>query len=402
MLFWTIVKVSLRSLRANKLRTFLAMLGIIIGVAAVISMLAIGAGAQKSILSRLSSLGTNLLIVRPGSSGSHGVSSGTQQTLKLSDAEALLNQVSGINMLSPVVGGSAQAKYLNKNNRVSVNGVDVTWMSVRDFSIDVGRCFSSAEVESMGRVAVIGPVTAQTLFEGEDPREQTIKLNGINFRVVGVLKSKGDQGWFNPDDQVLVPYTTAMSILFGVDYLREIDIEANDGVDLTAVQTSVSEILRKRHRIADDADNDFEVMNQAEMISTVTSVSDIFSLLLGGIAGISLLVGGIGIMNIMLVTVTERTREIGIRKAIGAKRGSVMMQFLIESVVLSGLGGFFGVALGAGLSLLVSKFTQFPSVITMNSVILALSFSFAVGVFFGWYPARRAAGLDPIEALRYE
>jgi len=378
------------------------MLGIIIGVAAVISMLAIGAGAQKSILSRLSSLGTNLLIVRPGSSGSHGVSSGTQQTLKLSDAEALLNQVSGINMLSPVVGGSAQAKYLNKNNRVSVNGVDVTWMSVRDFSIDVGRCFSSAEVESMGRVAVIGPVTAQTLFEGEDPREQTIKLNGINFRVVGVLKSKGDQGWFNPDDQVLVPYTTAMSILFGVDYLREIDIEANDGVDLTAVQTSVSEILRKRHRIADDADNDFEVMNQAEMISTVTSVSDIFSLLLGGIAGISLLVGGIGIMNIMLVTVTERTREIGIRKAIGAKRGSVMMQFLIESVVLSGLGGFFGVALGAGLSLLVSKFTQFPSVITMNSVILALSFSFAVGVFFGWYPARRAAGLDPIEALRYE
>jgi len=402
MLFWTIVKVGFKSLWANKLRSALAMLGIIIGVGAVIAMLALGAGARNMVLNRISSMGTNLLIVRPSGSGRGGVSTGTQQNLTLADAQALLDEAPGIERLSPVVGGTVQAKFMNRNTRASVNGIASTWLPIRGFEVEKGRGFTELEVESGFRTAILGSVTAETLFLGEDPLEQTIKLKGINFRVVGVLKSKGDQGGFNADDQVLVPYTTAMKQLFGLDYLREIDVEASEGGKQGEVKAAITTLLRKRHRTQAGAEDDFNVRDQAEMIETSTEVTRTFTILLGGIAGISLLVGGIGIMNIMLVTVTERTREIGIRKAIGAKRGSILAQFLIESVIVSGLGGVFGVGLGAGLALAISRFSPIKAQVEWQSALMSLSFALFVGIFFGFYPARRAAALDPIEALRYE
>ncbi|MDQ7780446.1 MAG: ABC transporter permease, partial [Planctomycetota bacterium] len=379
MLFWTIVKVGMKSLVANKLRSILAMLGIIIGVASVVSMLAIGAGARTSVLSRITAMGTNLLIVRPSSSGSRGVASGTQQNLTLDDAQAILREVDGIVRIAPVVGGNAQVKYFNRNTRASVNGISATWLPIRDFTVEKGRAFTEAEVESMSRTAILGSMTAETLFGANDPLDQTIKLNGVNFRVIGVLKSKGDQGWFNVDDQVLIPYTTAMKQVFGQDHLREIDIQAAEGGDLTKVQESVTTLLRRRHRIQEDAEDDFSVRNQADMIQASMDITRTFTILLGGIASISLLVGGIGIMNIMLVTVTERTREIGVRKAIGAKRANILAQFLIESVVISGLGGLLGVGLGIAIAKVIGSFSMFTTQIELSSILLAMSFAAIVG-----------------------
>lgn len=402
MLFWTIIKVALKSLVANKLRTLLAMLGIIIGVGAVISMLGMGAGAQKQVLQRISQMGTNLLIIRPAQRGSMGVMSGTQQNLTVEDAEALLREIPSIRQVAPVVSGNAQVKYFNKNARVSTVGTSATYFPVRNFEVEKGRSFTEGEVENMGRVAVIGPTTAETLFETDNPLGKIIKINNINFRVEGVLKSKGDQGWFNPDDQVLIPYTTAMKQLFGQDYLREIDVQAKTGADLTQVQEEVTAVLRRRHRILPGAPDDFSIRNQADIIDTASEVSKTFTVLLGSIASISLLVGGIGIMNIMLVTVTERTREIGVRKAIGAKDRDILRQFLLEAMLMTGLGGVLGVGVGIGAAKLIGALTQFSTEVNMSSIILALVFSAGVGIFFGYYPARRAAQLDPIEALRYE
>jgi putative ABC transport system permease protein len=402
MLFWTIIKVALKSLVANKLRTLLAMLGIIIGVGAVISMLGMGAGAQKQVLERISQMGTNLLIIRPAQRGSMGVMSGTQQNLTVEDAEALLREIPSIRQVAPVVSGNAQVKYFNKNARVSTVGTSVTYFPVRNFEVEKGRSFTEGEVENMSRVAVIGPTTAETLFETDNPLGKIIKINNINFRVEGVLKSKGDQGWFNPDDQVLIPYTTAMKQLFGQDYLREIDVQAKTGADLTQVQEEVTAVLRRRHRILPGAPDDFSIRNQADIIDTASEVSKTFTVLLGSIASISLLVGGIGIMNIMLVTVTERTREIGVRKAIGAKDRDILRQFLLEAMLMTGLGGVLGVGVGIGAAKLIGALTQFSTEVNMSSIILALVFSAGVGIFFGYYPARRAAQLDPIEALRYE
>jgi len=254
----------------------------------------------------------------------------------------------------------------------------------------------------MARVAVIGPTTAENLFEGKNPVGETIKIKGINFAVVGMTKAKGSQGWRNPDDQITVPYTTAMKQLFGLDYINEIDIQAVDSDTLEKIQASATAVLRKQHRLVDDVPDDFHFHNQAEIVETASEATRTFAFLLGGIAFISLLVGGIGIMNIMLVTVTERTREIGVRKAIGAKNRDILLQFLIEAMILSCLGGIIGVALGIGAAQIIERWTQFETVARISSVLLALSFSAAVGIFFGYYPARRAALLDPIEALRYE
>jgi putative ABC transport system permease protein len=402
MIFWTILKVALRSLFANKLRTLLSMLGIIIGVAAVISMLALGAGAQKQVLSDIQSMGTNLLVVRSGQAGMRGVSQGNIDSLTLHDAEALLQKVPEVLAVAPVVGGSAQIKAMNKNVRTSITGSSITYFDIRDFKVQAGRPFTEAEVNANARVTLLGPVTVENLFGNQDPIGQTVKLKGINFKVIGVLQSKGDQGWANPDDQAIIPYTTAMKQVLGLEYLREIDLQIDPNADINQAQDAASSILQKMHRLQPDEPEDFNIRNQAEIIQTASNFTRIFTVLLGGIASISLLVGGIGIMNIMLVTVTERTREIGVRKAIGARNRDILLQFLLESTLLSCTGGLIGVLLGILAAVLIGKFSPIPAEIQLPSILLAFSFAAGVGIFFGFYPASRAASLNPIDALRFE
>jgi len=401
-LFLTIVKTSLKSLYANKLRSFLAMLGIIIGVGSVISMLSIGAGAKKDILSRISSMGTNLLSVRPGRRSFGGVMSGSFQNLTLDDALAILEKVPSVESVTPSVSGNAQLKYMNQNTRSSVTGVAVTYPEIGNYEVEYGRFFREAEVNSISRVAVLGSETAENLGITGDMVGENIKIKGINFRVIGIFKEKGGGGPFNPDDNAVVPYTTAMKILFGQDTLDSVNIKAAEGADLDRVESDITKLLRRRHRITDPDNDDFRVFNQAELIQTASDMTKTFTYLLGGIAAISLLVGGIGIMNIMLVTVTERTREIGVRKAIGARDRDILNQFLIESLIMSVVGGFIGAAAGVAASKIIGSSSDFTTFIEPGSVLLALSFSIAVGVFFGYYPAYRAAMLDPIECLRYE
>jgi putative ABC transport system permease protein len=402
MLFWTIFIVAMRALWTHKLRSILAMLGIIIGVGAVIAMLGLGTGAQKQMMNRLSAMGTNLLMVRPGQRGQGGVMGGNFQTLTLDDARALLTGVPDILDIAPGVRGSAQVKFSNRNTRASIIGTAHTYFPIRNFEIERGRTFTEAETDRMARVVVVGSETAKELFDTDDPVDQMVKVNGINFRIVGLLKSKGDQGFFNPDKMAIMPYTTAMKQLLGLDYLQEIDIQSKDGADLTKVQDDVTALLHKRHRLQPEAPDDFNIQNQAEMVDTANTFALTLKLLLGGIGSISLLVGGIGIMNIMLVTVTERTREIGIRKAIGAKDRDILGQFLLEAMLMSGVGGLIGVTAGLGGAALLGRFMPFPSIVTLSSVLISLSFSAAVGIFFGFYPAWRASSLDPIDALRYE
>jgi putative ABC transport system permease protein len=403
MFFWMIIKVALKSLTANKLRSILAMLGIIIGVGAVISMLAIGAGAQKRILDQFEVFGTNLLTIRPGQLGSGGVMSGTRQDLKLDDAAALV-KVPGLTGVAPVVGGNAQVKYMDRNTHTNVQGVSVNYFQMRNFEIDKGEYFTDLDCDHEARVAVLGPLTATNLFDDDNPVGKVVKVNGINFRVVGVLKAKGDQGWYNPDDQIVVPYSTAMKQLLGVDYVREIDAQFQDGVDADKETSDITDVLRRRHKLQPDEPDDVTIRSQAEFLNAATAANDSFTFLLGSVAAISLIVGGIGIMNIMLVTVTERTREIGIRKAIGAKQRDILQQFLLESVLISGIGGLLGVLMGVGGAKAIPSISygMFTTIIQPASIVLSLSFSAAVGIFFGFYPAWRAAKLDPIEALRYE
>lgn len=401
MLFWTIVRVALQSLFANKLRSVLAMLGMIIGVGAVIAMLALGAGAQRQVLARIRSMGSNLLVIQPGQVGTGGVMSGTRQDLTPGDAMAVLRQVPAVAAVTPAVGGSAQLKYYRKNTRTSVTGSASTWFDIRNFPIAQGHRFTDFQVNGMARVVVLGPVTAKNLFGDQSAVGHNIKLNGIIFRVIGVMKAKGDQGWFNPDDQAVIPYTTAMTEVFGQGFLREIDVEAAPGSNLNKVQAQCRSVLRRRHHLYSGKKDDFFIRNQAAILKTASSFMLTFTILLGGIAGISLLVGGIGIMNIMLVTVTERTREIGVRKAIGAKNRDILRQFLLEAVLMSGVGGLLGVVAGVGLAKIV-RFHKFVPHVTNFSILLSLGFSALIGIFFGFYPAWRAALLDPIEALRYE
>jgi len=402
MYFAILLKVSVRSLLANKLRSFLAVLGIIIGVGAVIAMLAIGAGAQETVVGRLQAMGTDLLIVRPGQRGSGGVRSTATQTLTVEDAMAILQEVPEVLAVAPVSQGRAQVKYFGENNNINVLGSTGTYFSARNFQIEQGRMFSEAEVENLARVAIIGPKTVEDLLGGDDPLQATIKVKGINFKVIGVTKAKGDQGWYNPDDQVIIPYTTAMKAIFGTDYLNEIDIQGVPGANQQNIQGKVIDLLRLRHRLQPDQENDFNISNQAEMLATMSAITTTLSILLGSVGAISLIVGGIGIMNIMLVTVTERTREIGVRKAIGAKDKDILRQFLYEAIFMSIVGGLLGVAAGVGVAKALPLFTQFTTIIQPNSVFMAMGFAAAVGIFFGYYPARRAAMLNPIDALRYE
>jgi putative ABC transport system permease protein len=354
-------------------------------------------------------MGTNLLMIRPGQRGFGGVMSGTQQNLTVDDAVALL-KVPGVEFLSPVVSNFEQVKYLGSNTRTNVVGVATTYFPIRNYELDEGSFFGDADTETrLGRVAVLGPTTATNLFSDTDPVGKTIKINGINFLVVGTYQSKGDTGWQNMDDQIFIPYRTGIKELFGVtstipNSIREIDVSAEDDADVDKLQQTLLQVMRRQHKLQPDMPDDVQVNSQTEILANASQFANTFSVLLGSVAGISLLVGGIGIMNIMLVTVTERTREIGVRKAIGAKDRDILNQFLIEALIMSGLGGLIGVAGGVGAAkLLASLSTNLPTaVVSSSSIFLALGFSAAVGIFFGYYPATRAAKLDPIEALRYE
>ncbi len=403
MYFWVLVKVALFSLLANKLRSFLAVLGVIIGVGAVIAMLGIAAGAKSQVLSTISAMGTNLLVVRPGQMGTGGVLTGTRQNLTVEDAKAILAEVPEVSRVSPAVQGRCQLKYMERNTGTTVQGVAVPYLPIRNFEVEKGRLFTDAEEDRQSHVVILGPVTAENLFgKEEDPIGATVKVNGVNFQVIGVTKAKGDQGWFNPDDSAVMPYTTAMKQVFGLTYIREIDVQCSQEKDLNLVQDKVLALIRQRHRVRPEMPDDVEIRNQADLINTASTVTRTFTVLLGAVASISLLVGGIGIMNIMLVTVTERTREIGVRKAIGAKDRDILRQFLFEAIFMSGIGGVIGVAAGVGAAKAVAAATSFTTVLQPQSMIMAMLFAVAVGVFFGYYPARRAALLNPIDALRYE
>lgn len=410
MLVWTIIKVAYKSIAANKLRSFLTMLGVIIGVAAVIAMLGLGAGTKEKVTESVKGMGSNLLVVRPEWRRGGGVTGGGQRRdLTLEDASAILRNVDQIVMVSPEASArGVQAKYMNKNTQVSVVGVPPTYFPVRNFEIAGGRAFTEMEVDQAAKVAVLGPKTAADLFGIVDPVGEQIKIKGINFRVVGVTKPKGDQGWYNPDDQIIAPLQTVMTLLSGQKTVDSIYLTVRDGTSMETATEKVTEVLRKQHRLQAGRPDDFSVRNLQEIADSLEEVSRVFTLLLSGVASISLLVGGIGIMNIMLVTVTERTREIGIRKALGARNRDLLTQFLLEAVVVSLTGGILGITFGVGSILLFNYVmtnhydNQFVAQLQLWPVLLAFGFSFVVGVFFGWYPARKAAAMDPIDALRYE
>ncbi|MCK4422892.1 MAG: ABC transporter permease [Candidatus Omnitrophica bacterium] len=388
---------------AHKMRSALSMLGILIGVAAVIAMLALGQGAKESMEQRLASLGSNLLIVRPGASRRHGVSlaSGTVTRFTLDDARAIaeLNMVKAV---SPALGARAQLVYGNKNWNTRVQGTGVDFAPMRAFVPDFGRFFNQKEFDQRQKVAVIGLTVAGELFKEENPIGRTIKINKINFQVIGILPEKGANAWRDFDDIVIIPVTTAMYRVLGRKYIGSVNVQVAAPDLMEEAQEAIKRIIIQRHHLSKKEENSFNIRNLSEIQETLESTTKTMGWLLGSIAAISLLVGGIGIMNIMLVSVTERTREIGLRKAIGAQAKDIMIQFLIEAVVMTIVGGCLGIILGAGIAFLMSALAGWGTTVSMFSVILATGFSVSVGLFFGLWPARQAARLNPIEALRYE
>ncbi|HYM80240.1 MAG TPA: ABC transporter permease, partial [Candidatus Limnocylindria bacterium] len=401
------LSVALEALRANKLRSFLTMLGIVIGVAAVIAMVALGRGAQQSVQQRIASLGTTLLTVTPGQQRGPGfVASQTDRApLTLDDAAAIEARATSVAGVQPEMSRSLQVVFENHNTSTSVIGATANYLEVRKFAIADGRMFTAGEDAARRRVAVLGPqvladlgIGSAATFVGEN-----IRIAGVQFEVVGVLAAKGQGGGFsNPDDQVLVPIQTARYRLMGDSRLRSINVLAPSEQEIPVTMAEVQRILRREHRLRAGREDDFTVRNQADFLATLGETTQVFTYLLAGIAAVSLLVGGIGIMNIMLVSVTERTREIGVRKALGATQGNILLQFLIEAVVLCLLGGIIGIAIGAGSAMFLHSAFQWQTSVGMSSIVLAFVFAAAVGILFGVWPARRAAALDPIEALRYE
>ena len=393
------------SLVANKMRSLLTMLGIIIGVAAVIALVSIGYGVRSQIQDSISSLGSNLLMVYPGAPRTPGVrpTADSQKTLKLEDYTTI-SHLQDIDMASPVSAGSSYVViYTNKNWTTSVNGVNSDFQYINNWTVKSGRFITASQVERRERVAVIGATVATNLFGTEDPVGKDIRIKNNPYKVIGVLESKGSGSFGNDQDDVIyIPYTTGMERLQGVDYLRMIYIKAKDGVDLDRLQTDVENISRVRHNIKNPELDDFNVRNMATIMATVEETTATMTLFLGAVAAISLVVGGIGIMNIMLVSVTERTREIGVRKALGATYRVIVMQFLIEAVVISLVGGAIGILVGIGASKLIGALTSMKTVISMGPILLSFGFSMAIGLVFGLYPARKAAKLNPIDALHYE
>jgi putative ABC transport system permease protein len=401
----TLVRIATQSIRKNKMRTLLTMLGIVIGVGAVIVMVAVGQGAQSRIQQQIQNLGTNMIVLTPGSSAQGGVSqgAGTFNRLSVADAEKLKREGTLLAAVSPVVMTRVQAIGGDGNWRTSVNGVSTDYQAIRDWQVETGAFFAESDVRAMRKVAVLGSTVAENLFPGVDPVGQQVQLRNVPFTVVGVLASKGQTaGGSDQDDVVLVPYTTAQTRLSGRSFIGQILASTHSAGDIAPAQEEMKVLMRESHRLSDGEADDFTVRNQDELADAAAGTTQVMSLLLAAIASISLVVGGIGIMNIMLVSVTERTREIGVRMAIGARGSDVLTQFLVESVVMSLLGGLIGIATGFGGAALLARLTGWSTDIPPEAVMLAVGFSAAVGVFFGFYPARKAAALNPIQALRYE
>lgn len=392
------------SLIANKMRSILTMLGIIIGVAAVIALVSIGNGVKQDIQNSISSLGSNLLMVMPGAPRTPGVrpSAGSMKSLKVSDYEAI-SKLDGVRAASPMTNGSYVVIYQNKNWTTSVSGVSYNYLDVNNWSMKSGRFLSEKNVQNRERVAVVGKTVVKNLFGDEDPVGAEIRVKNIPFRIIGVLNSKGSGAMGNDrDDMVIIPYTTAMERVEGVDYLRMIYVVGKDENGIDRLQSDIENLLRVRHGIKDTNLDDFNIQNMNSIMETMEETTGTLTLFLGAVAAISLVVGGIGIMNIMLVSVTERTREIGVRKALGATYSVIVTQFLIEAVVISLMGGIIGIILGIGSSKLIGMASGMSTVISVPTIVMSFAFSMAIGLIFGIYPARKAAKLNPIDALHYE
>ncbi|MBI5676783.1 MAG: ABC transporter permease [Nitrospirae bacterium] len=402
------IRISFRALRVNKMRSALTMLGIIIGVGAVITMLAVGTGAKQKLGDQLASIGSNLIMIVPGSSAAGGVrmGAGTQSTLSISDADAIQKECPAVLYVAPVHSGSAQVVYGNQNWATSITGTTTNMLSVRDWPLTGGRPFSDEEVRSAAKVCLLGQIVVDNLFGGINPIGQIIRIKNVPFTVIGILDTKGqDPTGRDQDDTIYVPITTAQKKLFGTAFpgmVRIIMVKAKSTEDLAAAEKQINELLRQRHHIGQNEEEDFTVRNLTQFMQAAEQQARVMALLLGAIASVSLLVGGIGIMNIMLVSVTERTREIGIRMAIGAKTWDIRLQFIIEALILSMIGGVAGIIVGISGSEILSMLAGWSTVVSPFSILLAFGFSALVGIFFGFYPAYKASLLDPIDALRYE
>ena len=401
-----LTSIALKALMNNKLRGFLTMLGIIIGVGSVITMLAIGQGSKKSIQAEISSMGSNMIMIRPGGNMRGGVrmSGESMKSLTINDLNSIIENASYVTHVSPVVTSSGQAIYGANNTPTSLYGITMDYLEIRGYTIEEGDGFSDQEIRAAAKVCIIGKTTAETLFgEGVNPIGKTLRFGSIPFRVVGVLESKGYNSMGQDQDDILMaPYTTVQKRLLAQNNISQIICSAISEEYSSDAIEEISQILRTNHKLKEGADDDFNIRSQEEMSSMMTSTTDMMTILLAAVAGISLLVGGIGIMNIMYVSVTERTKEIGLRMSIGAKSRDILAQFLIESVLISVTGGLIGVLVGIGASYIVKWLANFPISIQPWTVLLAFLVCTVTGIFFGWYPARKAAGLDPIEALRYE
>ena len=404
------LRIALRSLKVNKLRTALTMLGIMIGVAAVIAMVSVGAGAQARVAEQIQSLGSNLIIALSGSSNAAGVrlGQGSQLTITEEDAAAIAREVPAVQVAAPSSRGNAQVVYGNLNWSTGIQGVTADYFEARDWPVDVGRPILPEDVDGATKVALLGQTTALNLFGDADPIGQIIRIKKVPFTVVGLLSRKGQSSWGqDQDDVVFIPLSTAKKKVLGVSQANarsvgSISIKVRAGEDMTDAEAQIRDLLRQRHRLQPYQDDDFWVRNLSEVLQTQEESSKVMTYLLAAIASVSLLVGGIGIMNIMLVSVTERTREIGLRMAVGARARDILTQFLVEAVTLSLIGGVIGILLGIGGSNAISALAEWRTVLAPSAIVLAFGFAAAIGIFFGFYPARKASRLDPIEALRYE